>query len=339
MYTEKPSISPKKLTKKFCDSPWKTVVIGASGAIFSCTCSNWTNLKLGNILNQSLSEIYQNSVHLGLLKNGVLKGTYDWCIESVCSKIQNLPTYIENPFIEFNVESNPKLPTDLVLAIDSNCNLKCPSCRIANIFSNKPNPATVKILDILHDDYKNFDKQVLVMLDGAGDIFVSAAYHNFLFNKLPKCWKLNITTNGNLLLKKQNEIKNITSQIDMITVSLDAGTKETYAITRGGNFDNVLDGVKMLKDLGINVHLQFVLQQSNYKELIAYKKIANNLQVGYGVQKINYWEHMTKQYWESAKLEDNPKVDYVLLREQLMELSNDKTCVLNGAVRWLMMKF
>lgn len=324
--------------KKFCDSPWTTINIGTNGDVYPCTCSIWTDLKLGNVLEQSLTSIYEKSENLKLLRSGVLDGTFSSCIESTCSILHALPlVYYTDPFREFNINPEVKLPTDLVLAIDPNCNLKCPSCRLTNIFSPRPNAITEQILDVLYHDYKNYDSTVKVMLDGAGDVFVSAAYHNFLFNKLPECWKLTILTNGNLLLKKQNEIKSIAAQIDMITVSLDAGTEETYAITRGGDFNNVINGIKMIRDMNIQVHIQFVLQQANYRELLIYKNIAKSLDVSsYGVQKINRWEHMSEDLWNKTKLENNPNINYNLLREHLDELNADPKCILDGGIRWFM---
>ena len=60
-------------------------------------------------------------------------------------------------------------------------------------------------------------------------------------------------------------IKIIQNNLDKITtviVSLDAATPETYALTRGGNFDLVIDGCKMIKDLGIQ--LQNITQTVYY---------------------------------------------------------------------------
>ena len=200
-------------------------------------------------------------------------------------------------------------------------------------------PRVDRILTQISNDYKNFKKPVYAMLDGSGDIFVSRAYEKFLFGgQLPECWKLMLLTNGNLLTKKLPQIQSIAHQIDLITVSLDAGTKEAYAITRGGNFDLVVKGLEMLLANKIPVCVQFVLQQANYHELRDYKKLANSLGLHYGVQKIDERSHMSQEYWNSASLENNPNIDYTLLKDQLIELSNDPYCSLDGGVRWLLAK-
>lgn len=175
------------------------------------------------------------------------------------------------------------------------------------------------------------------MIDGAGDIFVSAAYNEFLFSdKLPECWRLEILTNGNLLTKKRSEIESIRHQIDFMTVSLDAGSPEVYAITRGGNFDSVLKGIEMLKEMNISLHLQFVLQYANYTDLLKYKAIANDFGISYGVQKIDSRPHMSESYWQQAQLENNPDVNYAELKQSLLTLQDDPTCVLDGGTRWLL---
>lgn len=333
-----PRFTPKKMQGFFCSSPWNTVTVEADGSVYSCQCSNWTNYPIGNLLTHSLTEICSKSAVLESIKETVLNGTYSWCSEGDCNELTRLPRCkTDDPFTEFNVDPSSALPINLTLAIDYNCNLRCASCRNEKFFETRIDPNVEYMLDNLSNAYKDFDKQVLVMLDGGGDVFVSRAYQNFLFtDKLPRCWKLMILTNGNLLTKKHDEIQKIANQIDLVTVSLDAATPKTYAITRGGNWDIVMNGIQMLKEMNIAVHLQFVLQRANYAELLEYKKIANSFNVGYGVQKIDFREHMSAEYWKNVTLEDNPAIDYAMLRDHLTVLNNDPRCNLDGGTRWLL---
>lgn len=335
-----PNVSPKNLTQKFCSLPWNTITVEGGGNVFSCTCARWTSYPLGNLLETPLEELFKSSKPITDIRESVLAGTYDWCVESNCNEIGRLPDKKSNdPFTEFGIDANVHLPTNITLAIDPNCNLKCASCRSSKYFTDQLDPVVEKILDNLSNAYRDFNEQVIVMFDGSGDIFVSRAYQDFLFSdKLPKCWKLMLMTNGNLLTKRKNDIERIKNQIDNVTVSLDAGIEETYAITRGGSFESVLKGIAMLKEMNISIHLQFVLQYANYKDLLEYKKIANDFGVGYGVQKIGLRPHMADNYWKTATIEDNPNVDYALLKEYLKILQNDPTCNLDGGTRWLLAK-
>jgi MoaA/NifB/PqqE/SkfB family radical SAM enzyme len=335
-----PIYAPKNLKTVFCTSPWNSVTIEQDGFLYSCACSNWTNLAIGNLFDNSITEIFTKSAEIIEHRNNVLEGKYGWCSEKDCNLIGRLPKITtDNVFTEFKIDTTVHLPTNITMAIDYNCNLKCASCRLNSIFENVVNPRTEYILNDLSAAYKNFDRKTMVMLDGGGDVFVSKAYEEFLFSdKLPKCWQLEILTNGNLIPKRKEQIRKIANQIDLVTVSLDAATEETYAITRGGSWANVIKGIEILKELGIKIHLQFVLQAANYKELLLYKELANSYKVGYGVQKIDYRDHMPQSYWTNATLEDNPNIDYDLLKNHLTVLSADKKCNLDGGTRWLLAK-
>ena len=332
-----PVFSPKELKGKFCSEPWNTLNIISTGSVFSCTCANWTNMEIGNLLRESLADIYARSPQLKKIRDTTLDGTFGWCVETDCVKLTMLQDYKDDPFSELGVNRHAHLPTNLSLAIDRNCNLKCPSCRAARIFNSRSDANVEIMLNKLSDEYRDFDQPVMVMLDGDGDVFVSQAYHDFLFNgKLPACWKLMITTNGNLITKKKSEIASIADRIDIVIVSLDAATAGTYDVIRGGNFDVVMDGIKALLDMGITPYLQFVLQAANYKELLGYKAIADSFNIGYGVQKIDRRRHMTAQYWRETNIEDNPNIDMDLLKAQLLVLSADRNCNLDGGIRWLL---
>lgn len=332
-----PRSKPKNLQGRFCTEAWNTVTIISNGDVFSCTCASWTNKVIGNLIKDNISDIYARSQELRDIRNSTLDGSYGWCRQDDCSNLMRLPSCGADPLQEFNIDPYMRLPTNLSLAIDRNCNLKCPSCRATKIFEDRADPVVELMLNKLHDDYKNFDKPVSVMLDGDGDVFVSQAYDDFLFNgKLLENWKLMVTTNGNLVTKKHRQIASIAKQIDVVIVSLDAATPETYSVIRGGNFGVVIDGIKMMLDMGIQVHLQYVLQQGNYHELLLYKKLADELGVDYGLQKIDRRPHMTQDYWKSVRMEHNPSIDMSELRKQLMILKDDPKCNPDGGIQWLL---
>ncbi len=334
----KPVFNPKNLTGRFCDQPWKTITIEGDGNVYSCMCAFWTNLPIGNLLKENLSDIYTNSINLKSIRQSVLDGNYGWCDENDCNLIEFLPACGPKPLEEFKITNT--LPTNLTVAIDSICNLKCLTCRPSKYFEDILNPRVDTILMKLANEYKDFPETVMVMMDGSGEFLISRAYQKFLFEGyLPKCWKLCLMSNGNLLYKRREDIAKIAHQVDIVTITLDAATSATYNITRGGNFDIVLKGIQALLDLKIQVYFQFVLQQANSHELLEYKKLANSFGVGYGVQKVDYRSHMpsiSSTYWETTKMEDNPLIDYQMLKEHLIELSKDPMCNLDGGTRLLL---
>lgn len=319
------------IMSKICSAPWNTVAVVPGGDVYSCLCGAWTDRVIGNLQTQSLTEIYKNSVMLDQLKSSVLDGSYRFCRADMCPNLHNLETAPVGVYQD--QLQQPILPTTVMLGIDENCNLKCPSCRNQRVYSKTMNSTVRNILSNLQQSYRDFDQPVQVFCDGAGDLFTSEAYNQFLFNgELPNCFKLVVTTNGNLLKKKMQKILSIADRFQSFIVSLDAATAETYAITRGGDFDIVLQGVEQLKQHGFKVNFQFVLQRANYHELAQYRELANRLQVPYGVQLLHRWPHMSETYWLENSITPDSNIDTLSLRQQLDYLNNDITCTFNGGV-------
>jgi len=309
---------------KYCSSAWDTIQIFKDGSVSFCLCSAWhNNTPAGNLHRNSLSEII-NSTASQKFKNSIIDQSFRYCNKSLCPQLSQLQI-IDN----FDSISIPQLPTTLALVVDSNCNLKCASCRNSQVYSTEIDPDSKHVLDELCKEYRNFNQPVMIYGDGAGDCFASAAWREFLNrDDLPKCFHFNLTTNGNLLTKNLDIIKKIKSQLHSVIVSLDAATPETYKKIRGGNFNLVLDGVRELINLNIPVHTQFVLQYQNYQELIQYQQLTQSLGTAtFGLQKLFRWPHMNDQWWLENQLEDNKNIDQAVLRESLRQVSADPRCL------------
>ena len=89
---------------------------------------------------------------------------------------------------------------------------------------------------------------------GAGDVFASTAYKDFLQQDFGSNWKFQIITNGNLLIKNEKIIDRLKDKITSVDVSLDAGSDQTYKDVRGGNFDIVKKGIMMCVDKNIRTN-------------------------------------------------------------------------------------
>jgi len=317
---------------KYCSEPFDTININQFGSVNSCLCSNWHNqgTNFGNLNKATLKDIYQAVKFLDM-RNSIIDQSFKYCRIDQCSKLHNLNT-IDN---FDSIELNPELPTTINLMIDNNCNLKCASCRNKNIYSKKINLAAKKILDQLMIDYADFDQTVKIFCDGSGDVFTSAAYQEFFNSQnLPRCFKFCIQTNGNLVTKNISLLTKIKNQIDIMLVSFDAARSSTYKIVRGGDFDLVIEGVRQMVDVGINVTTQFVAQKQNYLEILDYVKLSKDLGVSHiGLQKIDRWPHMTNNMWIQTQIDDNPTVDYKFLINALVELDKDPQVGLCGGLK------
>lgn len=206
-----------------------------------------------------------------------------------------------------------------MLSIDRNCNLKCEMCRSSSIYDKQLNMTAWRILERLLDAYRDVEQPTMLQCDGAGDVFVSGAYRKFFMHKdLPKCFNLEITTNGNLLTKNQDIIETLGDRIKVIEVSFDAATVDTYKAVRGGSFDTVLEGMKMLKEMGVPTRTQFVVQKRNYQEILAYLQLATELGSSHiGLQGVFRAAHMSERWWAENCLDSNSNVDLERLKSDL----------------------
>ena len=318
---------------KFCSEPFDTVHIIANGNVSSCMCGDWNIYgSIGNLLTSSLVDIFQSSP-IDNFRNSIYDQSFKFCNTNTCGKVWHLENISSFDSIVKNT-----LPTTISMAIDANCNLACASCRNENVFSKTINPTAKIILDRLKEEYQTFDKKVFLYCDGAGDVFASEAYKEF-FNstRIPECFKFCITTNGNLIEKNINLIQKLKPQIDSFVVSFDAATHDTYKIIRGGNFTQVVEGVKRLKELGIRVSTQFVTQYLNYKEIMQYQELAKSLRVDHvGLQSISKWHHMSDKYWKQNSLNKNPNIDYTLLKSLLTEFKKYHYSSLSGGLEMIL---
>ena len=299
--------------------------IHADGTVQPCLCGGWHTAGIaGNMLTQGMAEIMQ-AENVKRLREGVLDQSFSMCTDICPYKWK--PEQVEE-FPDFINDDTP-LPTEILLAIDHNCNLKCPMCRAGSIFAKQVDPTAQAILDKLVSSYKHTTTPTVLQMDGAGDVFASEAWKQFLRrDDLPGCFNFHIITNGNLVLKNKDLIMKYRDRIISVDVSLDSTTDEVYSQVRGGKLSMVIEGMKWLRDQGIRTTISFVAQRRNYGQMIDCWRLAQEL----GCHSINYqgikrFPHMSDDYWQYTRLEDNPAVDMVVLREALTELSNAPTIV------------
>ena len=324
----------KNLQGKFCIDPCQRISITESGDVYSCPCVDWNALLIGNVLETPLEEIYNNSANLKKLRDSVLDGKFGWCKVGQCDRINNLPNIKKIDMLRIKTADHFFLPTYIHMGIEYNCNLKCGSCRNELHYLSRENAQVTKILSNLVNSYKNYKHITELAIDGYGEIFTSKSYMNLLFSdKLPDCWRFMVQTNGNLLSKRKKEILALKDRINLVNISLDASTPETYKIVRGGNWNIVMDGLEMINELGIKGMIQFVLQRENYHDLIEFKNIANKFNFWYQIQFMDKREHMTEAYWSHNRIHNNTNVDYIKLKEYLDVLNQDPNCKFDGGVQ------
>jgi MoaA/NifB/PqqE/SkfB family radical SAM enzyme len=317
---------------KFCSAPWDTIAIDQKGQVSSCLCASWhtRGYTFGNIIQTPLKDIFASQTFT-TMRESVLDQSFRYCKKNECHRLWELES-VEN----FNQISNiPLLPTNINLVIDRNCNLKCAICRTKNIYAKEVNPQAEAVLDAIMDAYRDVDYKVRIYCDASGDIFASLAYRQFFLREdLPNNFEFCLQTNGNLVTKNIDMLTKLKNQIDIMIVSFDAATYDTYKITRGGNFDLVVEGVRQMVQMGITVSTQYVVQHANYLEILEYVKLCKDLGASHiGLQIIDRWPHMTNAWWEQNRIIDNTNIDKEFLINTLKELKKDPQIGLCGGLQ------
>ena len=319
---------------KYCSAPWSTIHIDQIGLISSCFCNAWHQKGYnGNILTTPLRELFNNDWQEEF-RQSILDQSFSWCRKDICVDFYRMDPVETWDFLP----KLPQLPTTIQLQIDNNCNLKCEICRPKNIYYPKIRSTAYKILERLIEEYRDFTDKVHIHCDGYGDVFASPTYLEFLNrDDLPKCFYFSIQTNGNLVTKNIDVITKIKNQIQMVEVSLDAATDETYKLVRGGNFKQVKDGIKLLKELGITVWTQYVVYQKNYLEILDYIELCKQLGVDkICLQSVAKMRHMTNEWWAENTLETNKNIDYSFLFSVIEQVKQDPQIEVSGGFEYLL---
>ena len=315
---------------KFCSSPFSVISVDHSANVYPCLCADWHSYgSIGNLTKNTLLEIFNGELAKNF-RSTILDQSYKYC-KSSCYRLWNLDEVQQFPAM---VDQLNLLPTNFILSIDLNCNLRCASCRNSNIFASAPNPITELILDNINNSYQDYNGQVQLKCDGAGDIFASTAYKNFFAQKdIAKSFQFHLITNGLLVTKNLDLIDNILPQLGTVEVSFDAANKETYDQVRGGKWNLLIDGIQALVSRGIQVNTQYVVQQLNYKEILQYRDLCKQLGVSHiGLQSISERPHMNPTWWQQNRLDNNSGVDMQWLVPALTELHQDSHCGLSGGL-------
>ncbi len=274
----------------FCDSPFTNMTIWPDGRVFVC-CAAWTNgYSLGNAFTQSFEQIW-NSPEAQALRTSMHDRTYKYCNANKCGRLAEGELSAPEMFSK-NAEliKNKTVimengPDKMTLNYDPSCNLACASCRKDLIYA--PAKEVERLIafqkTVLESDY--FKNVKRIRATGTGDVFASKVYAHLLdhisADKYPDL-RLELRTNGILLTpKKWQQIPNVHYAIDMIIISIDASTKETYEKVRGKGFDKLISNLEYLgevkKTANFKLEIWFVMQAENYREIPDFVRLGKRI--------------------------------------------------------------
>jgi MoaA/NifB/PqqE/SkfB family radical SAM enzyme len=254
-----------------CPKPFDTVLIDQNGSCFVCECTAWLPQSVGNLHKNSLEEIFHSDMAYHL-RDSIDDGSYRYCNEKQC-------TWIIKGDVRNYQETDPKIKT-IRLAIDDSCNLSCPSCRKLVIFHKRGKMLSMRLeLADRVNQYLAKHNNVTVHIGSDGDPFASLVYRHFM-RMVPdnNTLKFNLQTNGLLMKKMFSRLDKILTRIDVLNISIDGASKETYELLRrGGQFEKLLENLEFIKQYHEQFRIRFhmVVQKSNWHEMSKMLQLAD----------------------------------------------------------------
>lgn len=272
----------KQLQGKICLSPYVSVEIGIEGEVRLCGCAAWMPTTVGNILEQSLTEILSSALSQEI-RASIRDGTYQFCDEQRCGIMANdlLNSRDRLPPAVAKIIDDPSQflwPREIILAGDMVCNLSCPSCRTEVIKKNqRAYSRDVEVAKIIANNLfgKPTDQEMRLFLSTSGELFASRTLMTLVSNldpeQLPNL-RLKIQTNGVLMPARWYQLGRMQDRVESITVTIDAARPKTYeTLRRGARWHQIVDAMTWLSQKkqtsGIRVHARMIVQQLNYREI------------------------------------------------------------------------
>ena len=241
---------------RFCPQPFEYAEIGQGGETFVC-CPLQMPTTVGDAQDGTFMEVW-NSEKSQEIRRTILDGSFKYCLEKTCGQLQSgaLPRRedVLDPYFKDIIENNrtelPRGPTTIFMNYDRSCNLACPSCRTDLIaLKGKEKDAAMDIQGWATAGHLKDAKRLHIT--GSGDALGSSIFHSFLrgfdAEANPEL-RISIGTNG-LLFTEANWERICKNAIDIVVVSIDAATKETYAINRGGDYALLLNNLHFIGKL------------------------------------------------------------------------------------------
>lgn len=252
--------------------------------------------------------------------------TYSFCNSNMCpvfiGRRNDAKLELQEKYIE--METHPR---NLLVNFEDSCNLKCESCRNeVKIAKGKEYEKNMRYANILVKDVLPYTE--FITMAGTGEVFVGKGYKRmYTSSAMDNIKWIRLLTNGTLF-NEQNWKKfsyNKKGKI-ILTVSIDAATKETYErLRRNGNFDvlkqNMEFASKLRKKGDLSYfRMNFVVQKKNYLEMPLFVQWGKELEVDevFFTKILNYGTYGQDEFAEISMMES----DEMTPKKELIEILN-----------------
>jgi MoaA/NifB/PqqE/SkfB family radical SAM enzyme len=232
------------------------------------------------------------------------------------------PNLAFKAFWQMRVRGRPFI---LSHGINARCNLSCKFCEYwSQLGKEMSTPEIMRMLD----EAKNF---------GIG-VYNAWTVEPLLRPDLPRILRhaeelgfvTSLITNGHFLRRRAHELTNL----DILSVSVDGISG--YRDIRGGDIQEVIEGIKTAKYEGHDVRINCVICGKNLQELEELVKLAESLAVWISFEPINESEEIDERVWDEMGLRDLPA--YQNSVDKLIELKRGGAPIINSLTYLNMIK-
>lgn len=314
--------------------------LSPNGYIYCC-CSTIIENGIGDINFGGLGKVWKSYVHKVMCLSSENR-TYTFCKKNMCpffiGKEQKQAVVMDGFYHQ--MEEYPRVTA---IGFDPSCNLKCETCRDDIIVSKGDKlKESLRYAEIVKKEILPYSR--FFILAGDGEVFVSQAYKEiYQSQEMNDVGFIRILSNGTLFNEKNwKEFRKNKKGKIMLTVSIDAATKETYEmIRRGGNFDILKENMKFASELrkagDLNYfRMNFVVQRKNYMEIIPFIKWGLELDADevFFTKVLNWGTFTKEEFKEISMMEEDGYTPKAELREILNHPIINNKIVDLGTIRY-----
>lgn len=290
---ERPGAPSAGANGPYCMLPFSEISVFEDGRVYPNCCPDWLKFPLGNLLEQSWSEVW-NGKAARRLRQSMLDGNAKYCDADWCPHLQSHRRGAEDHRV-VPVSLRPKgerwdrpidVPGPLAVGMhyDASCNLACPTCRAGvEAAVGEAAERVRRIHEVVERDVLPSATQI--NLTGTGDPFASAFLRKFLVEfdraKYPQLENVHLHTNAILwteaMWAKMPGLHEMSVSTD---ISIDASTKETYEVVRlPARWEVLQENLRFIMGLP-NVHsvgISMTVSRLNFRELVSFHDLGVQL--------------------------------------------------------------
>ena len=293
--------------KFHCSRSLEYLEIYDRGEVWLC-CPHSTTAPLGHVPRDNLMDLWRGP-QAQRVREEIARGTFGMC--NRCSYLPTPPAPC-GPIQEISSDETTEIPTrihKLFVAFDRSCSMRCTSCRNDVFEYTGGDDHEVRALyDWLLESDVLAHVNCLRMLS-SGDPMTSALCQDALRRipwwKYPKL-KLHFQTNGIFFTPERYlaMTEETRSRLESVSVSIDAATRQTYALNRSRGceetYDVLLENLRFVSELKRSGKLRLschvmVVQANNFREMEAFTEQAHAMSADAEFMQLNNWGTFTDE--------------------------------------------